>query len=619
MKRKHSLILIWGLLIILLVMRFTASFKNTLSWDVKGYYLYLPALFIYDDLSISHIDWVKDIQEKYQTTSTLYMLNRTESGDHVIKYTSGLAILYAPFFLVGHVIASLHSDFPADGFSLPYQYALSLGVFLYVFLGLWFLRRILHHFFDDRTTFFTLFLLIAGTNLVNQFGFQTLLAHTPLFVLNTILIWCIIRFYDNLNKGDRSINYLKYFVFAGLLCGLITLIRPTEIVCVFLAGLWGVDSFPALKNRVLLFLKNPLWILLFGGMAMSIILPQMAYWKSLTGDWIHYSYDNPGEGLDFLSPHSIPFLFSFRKGWLVYTPVMFLIVPGFILLYKKQRSLFFPLGLFFMVSLYLMSSWTNWWYAGGCFSSRTILSLYPALAIPFGLSVGFMIDRFGRFLKAFAYLLAVFLIILNLFHTWQFQQGIISRESMTKAYYFRTFFKTSVTDADKQLLMVTRPLTAIEFFADEQFYTESTLFKDLYQPADYPELRFTDELSLNGSHSMILDSITAFSPVRTFAFHEITGTDHAWLRGKAMVYIPENYQEADPLLVMSFLHNGEHYKYRSSEGRPINIIPGQWNEIGIDYVTPEVRSTSDVFQVYLWHRGKQPIYLDHIEVSVFVR
>lgn len=627
--RKQTLLLILVIFAVLVSLRFTKSFDNALSWDVKGYYLYLPAIFIYDDPLIQDVSWVEEAREKYQTASTLYMLNRTGNGSHVIKYTSGLAMLYAPFFFAGHLLATISRAFPTDGFSLPYQYAVALGMFLYVFAGIWFLRKILHHYFDDKTVFFTLLVLLAGTNLVNQFSFHTLLSHTPLFSLVSVLIWCTIRFYQETEKPGQEASKNRvwhpaqsqarlYLFFSAALCGMITLIRPTEIVCLLLFALWGVGSWRTFTGRISFFFRRPLWVLIFGLTMLFVALPQLFYWKTLTGEYFHYSYENAGEGLDFLYPHTLKFLFSFRKGWLVYTPLMILATAGFVPLYRRKRELFFSILVYFLVSLYLMSSWTTWWYAGGCFSSRTVISVYPALAIPLGMSVASILN-FRKFFRMTIAGIAAFLILLNLFHTWQFQKGILPLETMTREYYFRSFLKTSVTEDDKELLLVSRPLTTVEHFRQEEKYNQRVLFKDVYSPDAYPEFRFSDKAPLTGMYSMVLDSLSSFSPVRTYLFSELTGTDHAWLRAKAEIFIPEGFNEGAPMLVMTFLHKGKHYKYRSSEVQNIPLIPGEWNAITFDYITPEVRRRSDVLQVYIWYRGKTPIFVHSFEVKVFER
>lgn len=628
--RKHTLILILALFAILFGLRFTKSFHNALSWDTKGYYLYLPAAFIYNDAGIRDIGWVEEIQEKYGTTATLYFLNRQEFGDHVIKYTGGLAFLYSPFFLLGHGIALILPGVPADGFSLPYQVAISLGMFVLVFGALWFLRLILHRYFDDRTVLITLFLLVAGTNLVHQFTFGTLMSHTPLVFLFSLLIWSAIRFYDGLGgETERPVpahgfflrlpegDTRKWFLIMAFVAGLISLIRPTEVVGLILVFLWGTGSLKAFRERFRFFIRRPLWLVAFFGIMALVALPQLVYWKTLTGQWLYYTYDNAGEGLDFLYPHTLKFLFSFRKGWLIYTPLMAFALYGMVLMYQKNRGLFIPVGLFFLLSLYLMSSWTTWWYAGGCYSSRAMISVYPALAIPLGYFVAWLQQQ-EKGLRTGLFVFVGFLVFINLFQTWQFNNGIITQETMTRAYYFRTFLRTSVTAEDRELLLVRRPLTAMEKFEESDNYTRRVLFRDGMQREDYPDFSYSDAYpGVDGTPSLVLDSLRPFSPTYEIAFRDLTTHDHAWLRARARIFLPADYTGPDPLLVVTFTHKGDSYKYRTSENYEIELEAGRWNLIEFDYITPEVRRRSDKLMVYVWHRHGQAVFLDYLHADIF--
>jgi hypothetical protein len=628
--KKHTLVLILALFTVLVGLRFTKSFHNALSWDTKGYYLYLPAAFIYNDAGIRDLGWVEEIQEKYGTTATLYFLNRQEFGDHVIKYTSGMAILYSPFFFVGHAIALILPGVEADGFSLPYQYAVSLGMLLLVLGALWFLRLILHRYFDNQTVGITLFLLVAGTNLVHQFTFGTLMSHTPLVFLFSLLIWATIRFYDGLSgelarpvpnpgffltvpEGEPR----KWLLTMAFAAGLISLIRPTEVVGLLLVFLWGTGSWRAVKDRLRFFLRRPLWVLAFFGIMLLVALPQLVYWKTLSGQWLYYTYDNAGEGLDFLYPHTLKFLFSFRKGWLIYTPLMAFALWGLYLLYKKDRGLFLPILSFFLVSLYLMSSWTTWWYAGGCFSSRAMISVYPALSIPLAVFVEWLI-RQKKPLRWGLALVIGFLVFLNLFQTWQFNRGILTQETMTRDYYLRTFLRTNATAEDRELLLVRRPLTALEKFEDEASYRHRLLYREDFSQEDHPDFDFSRSApGQEGVPTLVLDSLRPFSPAYEIAFRDLTTEDHAWLRARARVYLPEGFTGPDPLLVVTFAHKGENYKYRTSENYEIELEAGRWNTIEFDYITPEVRRRSDKLQIYLWHRDTQEVFLDHVQVEIY--
>ena len=114
-------------------------FWNGLLWsDAEGYYLYLPALFINGGF--------EDLFVRSEGQFPFF----PETNKRFTKYTYGVALMQAPFFLAGHGVAKLTGQ-PADGYSAPYIRAVQLAALLYGFLGLlvgvplgmlvsWFLR-----------------------------------------------------------------------------------------------------------------------------------------------------------------------------------------------------------------------------------------------------------------------------------------------------------------------------------------------------------------------------------------------------------------------------------------------------------------------------------------------
>ena len=84
--------------LVVVIVTATACFSpNIISWDTFGYYLYLPQVFINNDLGFSNLEQVQSIVDTYQNTGTLYQIWQTETGDWLIRYTSGQAVLFAPF------------------------------------------------------------------------------------------------------------------------------------------------------------------------------------------------------------------------------------------------------------------------------------------------------------------------------------------------------------------------------------------------------------------------------------------------------------------------------------------------------------------------------------------
>jgi hypothetical protein len=94
-------------ILVYLLLAFVKFPVNIISWDVFGYYLYLPFSFIYHDIELKNEQRILDIINTYHNTATFYQAMKLESGAYIMKYSMGLAVLYAPFFFIGHAIAGL--------------------------------------------------------------------------------------------------------------------------------------------------------------------------------------------------------------------------------------------------------------------------------------------------------------------------------------------------------------------------------------------------------------------------------------------------------------------------------------------------------------------------------
>ena len=205
--------------------------EATLSWDVSGYYMYLPAAFIYKD--IKQCAFKDKILKQYQLSYNWQQAClHDESGNYVMKYSIGQAILFSPAFFVAHAIAS-HSDrYAADGFSMPYQVSISIWCLIFTLLGLIFLRKSLQYYFSEKTVAFCLITLVLGTNYLNYSSIDGAMTHNNLFSIYAILIYSSILFHR-----DPS---LKKALFIGALVGMAALIRPTEIIACIIPVCWGI-------------------------------------------------------------------------------------------------------------------------------------------------------------------------------------------------------------------------------------------------------------------------------------------------------------------------------------------------------------------------------------------
>ena len=416
----------WFILFIVLVCAWYGS--NLDPWgnnkviqnDVVSYYAYLPAALIFNDLNF---DFTHDLPEDFEGT---IWLQTAPNGKPVLRMTMGLAILWIPFFLAAHAYAHLagHSSL---GYSLPYSLSIFSAALFYMMAGLFFLRKILLRYVSDVVTAITLVLVILATNIMYYIISEPGMTHVYNFSLITAFLFFSIRWTEK--PG------LKYLMVLGVLAGLIVLIRPVNVVVLVFPALIGISSREDLKNR---FVNHWPQILLAGGIAFLVVLPQLLYWKMQTGHFVFNSYMDQGK-FYFLKPHILDGLFSYRKGWLVYTPVMALGLAGMVWLKKKAPALFLPLLIFVLVNIYIVFSWWCWWY-GGSFGSRPMIDMYGIMAVPLALIIDKVWKQKNRVRDLFIALLIAF-IWLNQFQMSQYRTSLLHWDSMTKEAYWGIFGK----------------------------------------------------------------------------------------------------------------------------------------------------------------------------------
>lgn len=579
--------------------------SNILCWDVFGNYLYLPLKFIYNDLALRDGSIVHAILEQYDNSATFYQAMKLPDGGFVMKYTMGFSILYAPFFFIGHLIASM-TGFAADGFSAPYQYAIFIGGIIYSILGILVLSKVLVRFFSERIAALILIIVVFSTNYIIHITMhgQNANSHNHLFLANALILWLTIRWHESYQ--------LKYMVMLAVVSGLAILSRPSEVVCLAIPFFWGISDRRSFLLKTKLLISKYIQVLIFLLILFLIGSSQFIYWKIHTGHFLFNSYGgNPGEGFEFLRPKIISVLFSFRKGWMIYTPVMILAVAGFIPMFRMNRSIFPALLIYFLLNLYLVSSWSAWWYAQS-FSQRAMIPSYPVMSLSLGYFLMWLFAQKTAVRSAGLAVLTIIL-LLNIFQTIQYANGTLHGDRMTREYYFATFGKLQPSEEDKKLLLVDRSFETSETFTNPDEYSARILAN-----LDFEEEGMGEEGPFcSGSRAYLLDSTRIYSPSIEASYKEITEKDHAWIRITACVY-PFKDDGEDPFsLVVHFTHNGYSYKYRAYDSEKMELNMGEWNRITYDYLTPEVRRKSNVLKVYFWNRGAGRVYIDDLKVEVW--
>jgi len=240
-KNTWSSISIALILVVIMGMQWNVKIwkmdKKVIYWDIVSYYAYLPATFIYDDISLQ---FIKNGNEDEGGMEYIFWPQENEEGELIIKTTMGISYMYAPFFFIGHLYA-LNSDYQASGFSQPYKVALLIGALFWLFIGLFFLRKALLRYFEDWICAIVILILGLGTNLFFYSTVEATMSHLYSFALFSIFIYLVI-------KWQERPNYL-FSLLLGLTAGIITLVRPTNFLIILFFILFGVYNWPSLKKR----------------------------------------------------------------------------------------------------------------------------------------------------------------------------------------------------------------------------------------------------------------------------------------------------------------------------------------------------------------------------------
>lgn len=582
--------------------------------DAWGYYVYLPSAFIYNDL--------KDLQQTLAKRAELSSgsVRIKENGyieieeahaykeSTVVKYTCGIAVLNLPFFLSAHAFCQLTHLYPADGFSLPYTLLIGFGTLFYGLLGLWLVRKLLLKYFSDSVTAVTLAALALGTNLyyfsvANGIG----MSHAYLFALYAAVLLAVDRFYDNPKK--------RYAVFIGFFAGFITLIRPNEIIVLLFPLLWNIFSFDDMRKRVQFVRQNvPLYILM-GIVFFITVSPQVVYWLALTGKPVFYSYT--GEKFDFLHPHIKGGLFGYKNGWLAYTPIMYAAVAGLLALPIYLRKSALATYVFLLVHVYIIYSWWCWTYING-FGSRPMVEVYAILALPFASFLSFI----GSKKTVFKILTAAFLLfctLLNLFQTWQFNNGLIWTEDSSFAFYRTMLFRTKMDDK------------ALIVYDSGQLQPDTSDIRFVKVLGEQP---FNDSVSqeyvtdVKNSGKFAFKVTNGFTPSVSISAKESGLAKSDYLNVSCWAYClerqPEYYHRA--VLVAEFKHHEKTIAWRTV--RLVNYIgnqnysfwhsgvPNQSNVVSF-FVRPPYNFSpdEDTVNLFVWNPTNTPIIIDDIRME----
>jgi hypothetical protein len=558
--------------------RFLRSQYNSMNWDAYSYYLYLPATFIHG--TPFRFDFHKNDFEQYPISSSVYQFHNYKDKQAPF-FTMGVAICLLPFFLLTHWVNLLLLGYPADGLSLPYQIGVLSAALSFLGMGLFYIRRVLLTFCGEIATSITILALALGTNLLYYSIYDAGLSHVYLFGLYAFLLYKTLKWHENPSK----INALWIGATLAILC----LVRPSEILAAFIPLLYGIYDLETFKKKWILVKANWIHVLLVLGAGILVIAPQLIYWKLATGHFVVNAYADRGDFFDFKKPHIIEGLIGYRKGWFVYTPLMAFAFLGFFMLWKQKRTWFWAILTYSCLNFGVLMCYHMWHFAS-CFGNRALIQSYAALALPLCAFVSVFLKQW----KGVLIPLVFGCIFLNLFQTWQYVNGILPFDNITKNFYWRTFGETKKDRTLRKYLQLN------DFLPNIEDYTPVSLNR-IEQNAEV----ITSEIQFSKASTINLDDSSSIS------------LSKQWIQFSSDVYFSGDKADEgnSAKAVLTLSRSGKDILWTGISMQ--QCYPSKiWNKVDFEVQMPDSLQKGDLIKAYIWSQSPDSIWMRSIGINV---
>ncbi|NCG30828.1 MAG: hypothetical protein GWP27_10215 [Bacteroidetes bacterium] len=565
---SHLIIAIWGFV------RYDVAETDVIQGDGYGYYSYLPGWFEHGDFYFEFFEELED------TEKPRYWLYPHGKGRAIPKMTMAMALYWMPFYLGAKILAPV-LGYPADGWSQPFQVAVWLAGIIALIIGLWSLWGVLYRRFSGFVSTLTILLILLGTNLLHYSLKESSMSHVYSFAMIAVFI----AIWDKW----RGKNNFSSLIWMAIVLAIITMIRPTNIIVGILPLSTLMSSLP--HRRQLLQPKS----LILPLISILIFLPQIILWYQVTGDLLYYSY--PGEQFFWTDPNILKGLFSYRNGWLLYTPIMALAIVGVPMLRKIDKDLTWSITAIFLIHLYIVFSWWCWYY-GDSLSIRPMIEIYPFLSIPLAAFIAWMIRKRTWLISLVLLFLGGCLFYNGVLHI-QYLDQKLSGSAMTKTAFHEMLFHVK-HDGNLGMLGAYRyPDTArLRLGKNERIEMDTALLRNI------------DQLQIE-------DSLSFVSENNRYSQELITGYDAFETEKGEYLLIRLNLKSDDQLssayIVTSFDQGEHNYGYDN-----VSLGIFQNTNRSHEYVIRKPRSLplGGELSIYVWQKGEGELELTQITLDL---
>ena len=357
----------WRLLMVLVALAQLPAVYSRLGGDGFQYYVLARSPLFDRDF---------DLANDYQGLGARPIVS--PQGEVTSRAPLGVSIVWLPPLLLAHAGVELASWLGApvrpDGFSAPYQSAVTSATYVYCVLGLAVLEGMLRRFYGPPIAVLSTLAIWLATPLFFYAAANPSMSHGASAALATLLVAAWLRF----RHSDRP----AHWALIGVVGALLSLVRVQDAVLLLLPMLDLVRTRgPRAGGRVAAFAAGPA----------AAGLLQAVVWARLWGGGFVGSLARQGLGFT-LELAWLQMLLSPRHGLFTWTPLYLAACAGWLLWLRRDARLAAYFVLAFVLAVAVNASMGDWW-GSEAFGQRRLLGLTPLFGLGLGEALAFVRRR----------------------------------------------------------------------------------------------------------------------------------------------------------------------------------------------------------------------------------
>ena len=288
----------------------------------------------------------------------------------------GTAVLWAPFYALGHVAALIGQAsgmaVTADGYGKPYLWAITLGSAFYALAGLLLSYALCRTLVGQAAAFWATLTIWLGTPVIFYSHLAPGYSHAASLFAVALFLYLWNRWRDELTVR-RAIGL-------GVSGGLVAMIREQDALFLIVPALYAAVGLIGLLRQGgwREIIRTIVTVAVIGVAAIVTYIPQLLTYQALNG--VPRPNKDVSDKMNIISPNFWQVMTDPAHALPYWSPIVLLALAGAVLLIRRNPRLGLALIIGFLLTWYINGAIKTWTTAGS-FGARRFLNCTPIFVI----------------------------------------------------------------------------------------------------------------------------------------------------------------------------------------------------------------------------------------------